>query len=181
MQSTKIGVTLRGIRAIMFDRFVSMKTELAPEDKTYRAKDGNLIFPAKNIMSFLSGQNTESAPKRTMGRKWAVIAKAALSFVDATPTEILFLRDGKPIPGTEVEIVEDKGIVKKGSLAIPSPKQRPVLALPWALQFQLELFRNEDLNEPTLRRLFEEGGMTIGFGTYRGVYGKFVVERWEHL
>jgi hypothetical protein len=102
-----------------------------------------------------------------------------MSFVDITPLEPHFIRDGKDIPKDEVEIVYDKAIVKKGSLAIPSEKQRPILHLPWSLAFQVELFQNQDLNEATLRRLFEEGGIMIGLGTYRGVYGKFIVEKWE--
>lgn len=178
MKSIKIRVTLSGIRPIMFDRFASMKMQLAPEDKVYQ-KDGNLILPAKNIMSFLSGINTESAPQRIMGKKWKTIAKAAMSFVNVTPFEIPFEREGEPIPATLVDIVEDKAIVRKGALSIPSPKERPVLALPWSLSFEIELFQNEDLNEAILKKLFDEGGITIGLGTYRGVYGKFIIDEWE--
>lgn len=178
MKSMKINVTLKGIRPIMFDRFVSMKTELSPEDKVYQVQ-GSLVLPAKNIMSFLSAENTESAPKRIIGKKWKTICKAAMSFVDVSPFDIPFTRDGKPIAADRVEIVEDKAIVKKGTLSIPSPKQRPLLGLPWSLEFELELFQNVDLNDATLRRLFEDGGIMIGLGTYRGVYGKFLVEKWE--
>ena len=178
MKSTKINVTLKGIRPIMFDRFVSMKTESSAEDKVYSV-EGMLTLPAKNIMSFLSGVNTESAPKRTMGKKWKTIAKAAMSFTNVEPFDIFFTRNGKKIAKDDVEIVEDKAIIMKGSLSIPSPKSRPVLALPWALTFEIELFQNADMNEAILRKLFEEGGITIGLGTYRGVYGKFIVEKWE--
>lgn len=178
MKSTKINVTLKGIRPIMFDRFASMKSELSPHDKVYQ-RDGTLVFPARNIMSFLSAANTESAPRRIMGKKWATICKACLSFVGVAPFEIPFNRDGELIPADAVEIVFDKAIVKKGSLSIPSEKQRPLLDLPWSLAFTLELFQNADLNEAILRRLFEEGGIMIGLGTYRGIYGKFIVEKWE--
>jgi hypothetical protein len=178
MKSTKIAVTLNGIRPIMFDRFASMKTQLAPEDKVYQ-KDGNLILPAKNIMSYLSGSITESAPQRIFGKAWKPIAKAAMSFVNIDPFEIFFLRDGQSIPAEDVTIVEDKCLIKKSGLAVPSDKARPVLSLPWSLSFNLELFQNEDLNEATLKRLFVEGGITIGLGTYRGVYGKFIVENWK--
>ena len=177
MKSQKINVTLKGIRPIMFDRFVSMKTELSPMDKVYQ-KDGSLIIPAKNLMSFLSGINTESAPQRIIGKKWKTICKAALSFVNIEPYEIYFERNGKKISSDDVEIVSDKAIVKKGSLAIPSEKNRPVLKMPWSLSFTIELFQNQDLNDAILKRLFEEGGIMIGLGSYRGVYGKFIVERW---
>jgi hypothetical protein len=43
------------------------------------------------------------------------------------------------------------------------------------------LFQNEDLNEAVLKKLFDDGGLTIGLGTYRGVYGKFVVDKWETI
>lgn len=180
MKSTLIQVMLTGIRPIMFDRFESMKTELAPEDKVYQ-KDGTLILPSANLVSFLGAENTESAPKRIMGKKWKVIAKAALSFVNITPFDIPFLCEGAEIPANseKITIVHGKTIVKKGQLSIPQEKERPVLSLPWALKFQLELFQNADLNEAILRRLFEEGGITIGLGTYRGVYGKFIVEEWN--
>jgi hypothetical protein len=177
MKSTKINVTLQGIRPIMFDRFASMKTELSPEDKVYQ-KDGNLVLPAKNIMSYLSAENTESAPRRIVGKKWKTICKAAMSFVDISPFDIPFDREGDSIPSDSVEIIYDKAIVKKGTLSIPSEKQRPLLSLPWSLSFVIELFQNADLNEAMLRRLFEEGGIMIGLGTYRGVYGKFIVQKW---
>jgi len=177
MKSNKIKIGLRGIRPIMFDRFASMKTELAPEEKVYSV-NGNLTLPSKNIMSFLTGVNTESAPKRTIGKKWKTVAKAAMSFVNIEETDIFFTRNGKNIDAKDVTIVEDKAIVMKGSLSIPSPKSRPVVAIPWELNFELELFHNDDLNDAMLKKLFEEGGLTIGFGTYRGVYGKFVVDSW---
>ena len=177
MKSQKINVTLKGIRPIMFDRFVSMKAELSPMDKVYQ-KDGSLILPAKNIMSFLSGINTESAPQRIIGKKWKTICKAALSFVNIEPYEIFFERNGKRISFDDVDIVTDKAIVKKGALAIPSEKSRPVLKMPWSLSFTIELFQNQDLNDAILKRLFEEGGIMVGLGSYRGVYGKFIVERW---
>ena len=178
MKSKRINVTLKGIRPIMFDRFASMKTELSATDKVYQNKEGNLILPAKNIMSFLSAENTESAPKRIMGKKWKVICKAAMSFVNINPYEIPITREGQPISADDVEIVYDKAIVKKNQLAIPSEKQRPVVALPWSMEFTIDLFENADLNDAILKKLFEEGGLMIGLGTYRGVYGKFVVEKW---
>jgi hypothetical protein len=180
MKSTKINVTLKGIRPIMFDRFASMKTELSPEDKVYQ-KDGMLTIPAKNIMSFLSAVNTESATQRVMGKKWKSICKAALSFVDIDPLDIFFDRDGERIPASDVEIIVDKAIIKKGALSIPSEKQRPVLNLPWSLSFTIELFQNQDLNDAMLKKIFEDGGIMIGIGSYRGVYGKFIVERWANI
>ena len=175
-------VGLKGIRPIMFDRYAGdNKTTLDPLDKVYKDKDGNLTLPSVNVMSFLSAQNTESAPQRMIGRGWKAVAKAALSFVDVNPIDIPFLRDGKPIAATadNLEIRFDVARMKKGQLAIPNPKERPVLHVPWSLRFEITLFENGDLKDAMLRKLFENGGISIGFGTFRGVFGKFIVETWE--
>lgn len=130
-------------------------------------------------MSFLSAINTESAPQRVVGRGWKAIARAALSFVVIDGDEIFFTRNGKKINADSVEVVYDKAIIKKGALSIPSEKSRPVLDCPWNLSFTIDLYENDNLNEPLLKKLFDIGGITIGLGTYRGVYGKFIIDKWE--
>jgi len=178
----KVQVTLAGLRPIMFDRYPgSNEEQLPPEQKVYLSEDGKLVFPAVNISSFLSSQNTESAPQRVCGKKWKAVAKAALSFVDISPIEVPFVRNGKPLTLENAGLKVDFRVarMKKGQLAIPNPKQRPVLGLPWELSFELTLFPNPDLTENILRKLFEDGGIAIGFGTYRGVYGKFAVSKWQ--
>jgi len=175
-------VTLTGIRPIMFDRYSgSMKEQLSPQDKVYRSSENpkNLILPMVNIQSFLSAQNTESAPQRVIGRGWKVIAKAALTFVDITPMEIAIMKDDIPATVDDIIIDHRKAIIKKGQLSIPSDKERPVLITPWSISFQLTLFKNPDLNENILRRLFDDGGIQIGLGTFRGAFGKFEVTQWN--
>ena len=182
--STIRSVTVCGLRPIMFDRYAGSNNEqLAPMDKVYLSQQDKktLVYPAVNVLSFLSSQNTESAPQRLLGKKWKTVAKAALSFVDVDPLEIPFVRNG------EVLTLENSGVyiafhvarIKKGMLTIPNPKERPVLPLPWELSFKITLMDNPDLTESILKRLFVEGGIAIGWGTFRGVYGKFEVVRWE--
>ena len=175
-------VTLTGLRPIMFDRYSgSMKESLSPLDKTYHSSTNpkELILPSVNIQSFLSAQNTESAPQRVIGRGWKAIAKAALTFVDINPVEIPILKDGVPATDDDVIIDHRKAIIKKGQLSIPSDKERPVLALPWSVSFELILYKNPDLNENILKRLFEDGGIQIGLGTFRGAFGKFEISQWK--
>jgi len=181
---SRILVRLRGISPVMFDRYGGSNEEQLPwRDKVYvSSKDGkSLILPAKNLSSFLSAQNTASAPQRVMGKKWKAVAAAALSYVTITPVEIPFLRDGKPLTLENAGIYEDKSVarMKKGQLTIPNPKSRPVLPLEWGLEFTIALFENKDLTENILRQLFDIGGVAIGIGTFRGVYGKFIVEEWK--
>lgn len=182
MEKTTRKVTLTGIRPIMFDRYSgSMKEQLAPVDKVYHSSENpkNLILPSINIQSFLSAQNTESAPQRVIGRGWKVVAKAAQTFVEISPDEIEFMYNGRNATIDDIVIDHRKAIVKKGQLAIPSDKERPVLNTPWSLNFEITLYKNPDLNENVLRRLFEDGGIQIGFGTFRGVFGKFEVTEWK--
>lgn len=179
-----INVKVKGIRPILFDRYPGdNKTQLQVMDKLYTSADDPkvVILPALNIISFLTAQNTESAPQRVIGRGWKAVAKSCLSFVDVGPQEIPFRRNGKPVKVGDdcIRVRKDKAIVKKGQLSIPQPKERPLIKEPWELEFQLTVFKNPEVDEHVLKKLFEVGGMTIGFGNYRGYFGKFVVEDWK--
>jgi hypothetical protein len=174
-------VVLTGIRPIMFDRYAGdNKTQLPPLKKLYTSsEDGRMIImPAANISSFLGAQNTESASKRILGKTWKATAKACYSFVDVNPMEIPFTANGKPIAvdSDQVVVLSHVARLDKG---IPNPKERPTIKTPWELAFDLSLWPNPDVNEDILRRLFDEGGICIGLGTFRGVYGKFKVSEWK--
>jgi len=47
------------------------------------------------------------------------------------------------------------------------------------LIFNLTLLENDEVDELAVRMLFEKGGILLGFGTYRGVFGKFIVDTWR--
>lgn len=181
-RSIKRTVTLSGLTPIMFDRYSgNNKEQLHPMEKVYTDEQGHLVLPSINILSFLSAQNTESATQRVVGRGYKVVCKAALSYVSISPFRIPFLRDEKMILKNEdnLKIQYDVARVLKGRLAIPNPKERPVLDLDWDLRFELTLQETPDLNENLLQRIFEMGGNAIGLGTFRGVFGKFKVSSWE--
>ncbi len=186
----KRNLTLCGTQDIMFDRYAGdNNTKLEPWQKLYlQPGDSRAIgLPALNIMSFLSGHNTNSAPKRLRDkRKFKDIANACLSFVSIEPHFIPFLRNGSPIsfgkfehdvdPVSECYIHYAVARLKDG---IPNPKIRPVLPLPWELKFKLTIYPNKEIKEQEILNLFEEGGRALGLGTFRGVYGKFLVTEWE--
>lgn len=187
-------VVLCGLKDVMFDRYAGdNKTQLEPHQKLYLSpstKDEYPIIglPAANIMSFLSAHNTNSAPKRLRDkRKYKDIANACLSFIDIDPMFIPFLRDGKPIlfcGFNKDEIDMSSGVRVERSVArldkgIPNPKIRPVLPLPWSLAFELSIYPNKEIQEQEILNLLEEGGRALGIGTFRGVYGKFRVEKWD--
>jgi hypothetical protein len=185
-------VTLCGLKDIMFDRYAGdNNTKLDVGQKLYLQPTASgelpiIGLPTANIMSFLSAHNTNSAPKRLRDkRKYKDIANAILSFVDISDTFLPLMRDGEPIRfgGFVEDRDEVSGAYVHRSVArldkgIPNPKVRPVIPTPWSIDFNLTLFPNDEIKEQEILNLFEEGGRALGLGTFRGVFGKFRVERW---
>lgn len=186
-------VTLSGIRELMFDRYAGdNKTQLAWSQKIYLIPGTDILcLPATNIVSFLTAHNTNSAPKRLRDKRaYKDICNACLSFTnisgpDKTPGYLPILRNGKPIRvgkfGDSVD--ESSGLYLHRSVArldkgIPNPKERPVLPLDWDIEFRMDIYPNNEIKEQEIKNLFDEGGLAIGLGTFRGVYGKFLVRDW---
>ena len=183
-------VTLCGVKPIMFDRYAGdNSTKLEPWQKLYfQPGDSKIIgLPAANIMSFLSAHNTNSAPKRLRdARKYKQIANACLSFTEINEDFIPFTRDGEVIQfgSLSKDVDQTSGIwvhhaVARLEKGIPNPKSRPVLPLPWSLSFTMNIYPNKEIQEQEIINLFDEGGRAIGLGTFRGLYGKFIVEQWD--
>ena len=183
-------VTLTGTTEIMFDRYPGdNNTKLEAHQKLYFAPGNTkaIGIPALNIISFLTAHNTNSAPKRLRDkRKYKDLANAILSFTSIRQTFIPLMRDGNPIVFGKLDNDRDpvSGIYIHRSVArldkgIPNPKVRPVLPLDWYLEFTVDIFPNREVKEPDILNLIEEGGRALGLGTFRGVFGKFVVTRWE--
>lgn len=194
LEKTTRMVRLVGLTDIMFDRYAGdNKTKLSWGQKIYLAPNtSTLVLPTTNIVSFLSAHNTNSAPKRLRDKRaYKDICNACLSFVtvrglSGNPQYIPFLRDGKPITvgkfGDDVEpesgLYLDRRVARLDK-GIPNPKERPVLPAPWSLEFELSILPNQEIKEAEVYNLFVEGGVAIGLGTFRGVYGKFSVDKWE--
>lgn len=183
-------VRIQGLTDIMFDRYPGDNdTKLEPWQKLYLGGDDGrqIMLPAANIMSFLSAQNTDSAPKRLLdSRKYKAFALACGSFVSIAPRMIHFTRDGKPITFGKFEGDVDKlsGVyidrrVARLEKGIPNPKVRPTLPVDWSLEFELQLFPNKQIQETQLMNIFTEGLLCLGLGTFRGQFGKAEVTRWE--
>lgn len=182
-------VTLTGIRDMMLDRYAGDNdTQLNPEQKLYLAKDGeSLVFPVENILSFLSAENTKSCSNMFGKKGWRDVAAAIKSCVMITPDPVPIAND-KGVPrkftgfdnGSGVHIDRRVAKIKKtASIAVPNPKVRPVIELPWQLSFELTFLENSYIQEVTLKQYFEKGGIFIGLGTYRPVFGKFIITQWE--
>jgi hypothetical protein len=183
-------VHLSGLTDIMFDRYPGDNdTKLEPWQKLYLGGDDGktICLPSANIMSFLSAQNTDSAPKRLLdSRKYKAFAQGCGSYVSVSPRYIPFVRDGEPIHfGKFIDEVDiESGVyidrrVARLEKGIPNPKVRPVLPMPWELHFELTLFPNRMIQEQQLMNIFTEGMLMLGLGTFRGQFGKSEVTKWE--
>lgn len=194
LETVRRKIRLKGIREIMFDRYAGdNKTKLDWSQRIYLVPGTEILaLPAINIVSFLTAHNTNSAPKRLRDKRaYKDIANACLSFTtisgpDDHPGYIPFLRNDGPIKvGKFEDALEPKSrlflhrSVARLDKGIPNPKERPILPLPWALEFTLEILPNREIKEQEIKNLFEEGGLAIGLGTFRGVFGKFIVEEWS--
>lgn len=208
---TRIGVRLEGAKEIMFDRIppsLDQKEldawEAHPERKLYLAPDVKrinvLVFPALNIYSFLAAQKGQSCvnvwgpqgPKNAQKRR--ELSANIEAFVSIEPAEIPFQRAGKCIAftafGQKTRRDEAAGLylrtmaprVDKGRVSIPVIKTRPILELPWSLEFQIIILPNAaHVDAAELQGFFELGGETIAFGAHRPRFGGFKVERFEVL
>jgi len=175
-------VVEKGRTEIIFDRYPGdNKTELTPEQKMYLLPDKTVVLPALNIISFLTATNTESAPKAMLdSREYKTVAAALLSSVQITPNYIPFLRNGKPIVfGEFIDDVDKKsGIrvvyhVARLPKGVPNPKVRPMLSLPWSLEFDITIFPHPELTIEMIESMFKDGGERLGYGTFRKAFGKF--------
>lgn len=194
LEVIKRTVTLKGLTPIMFDRYAGdNNTKLEWNQKIYTIPGTSILcLPTANIVSFLSAHNTNSAPKRLRdARQFKKICNACLSFVmiealEGDPQYIPFIRNGELIhvgkfgddrePESGLYLDRRVARLDKG---IPNPKERPVLPLPWSMSFQLTILPNKEIKEQEIQNLFVEGGIAIGLGTFRGVFGKFEVVGWE--
>ena len=189
----KRAVTIEGLRPIMFDRYPGDNdTRLSWSEKIYLQPGTNVLaLPAININSAFTSHNTNSFPKRLRDkRKYKDICNACQSFMLVNAFDgseyIPFIRDGAPIEvGDFLEDCDPKSklylhrSVARLDKGIPNPKERPTLPLPWSLEFEVTLVQNSAIKEAEIRNLMIEGGIAVGFGTYRGMFGKFEVTRWE--
>lgn len=182
-KTIKKHITLTGRTPIMFDRYSGDKTtKLTPEQKVYLGEKGELVLPALNILSFLSAQNTRSAPKALYDpRKYKDICYALGSSVEISPNLIPITKRGEIIiPNgydedekdlkAGLELKRDTPRLKGG---IPNDTTRPMLNLPWELEFDLTIYPDEELTIEMVENIFTMGGLKVGLGTFRGVYGKF--------
>lgn len=183
----KRNVQLSGLRPLLLNPYPgNNKLKLPVAKRFYFAQDGkSLMIPVRNLSSMLSAQNTMSAAKLLGERKSKVLTFAFNSMVTFDPgDELPLMRNGKQIvfEGFGVNGIREfkyPGRLQGGVVGDTEP--RPLIDTPWSLEFQLSFMDNEYFDEDFLQRAFVTSGALLGLGSYRGLYGKFEVVKWDEV
>ncbi len=188
MKVTKISVKLVGLASLVFHKFIDHSKEVRPpEQHIYLDENNTVVIPASNIMSFLTRKKKPfGCAKVFEGRRGESYCQIVDSHVIVRPDVIPILNgDEKEIvfQGFDAgwDILKEAGTVQSSSGGNTIKQEiypRPMLLLPWALRFEIDLIENRLINQAKLRNWFEAGGLIIALGNYRPRYGRFYVEEW---
>lgn len=182
MEAKKIDVRFEGTRPVMFDRYAGdNKTQLPAHEKMYLDAKGGLVVPALNLFSMLIAENTKSVCRQLLGRNGKTIGLGIGGNLEIQPYDIPLLgAKDKQLRwagewGGQITVRQDVARVPGG---IPNKKERPVVSLPWALEFTGEWVENDDVSIDLLRQTFDLA-RKIGLGTFRPFFGGFRIARFE--
>lgn len=172
-------VKFMGVKPLLFDRYPgSNQAVLEPIDKVYWSKSGFAVLPQINLYSGLAAENTKSVAKMFHGKKAKPIGMAIQNGLGIDELEIPILRDGKKVLRKNFEkdweVVHHVARINKNGTAIPNPKERPMLDLPWSLEFNIRFAPSGELTWEVMQQAFQYLGI-IGIGTYRPLFGGFTV------
>jgi hypothetical protein len=164
----------------MFDRYAGdNNTNLQPAEKMYLSPDRHLTIPAINLFSLLCAENTKSVTRQFFGKAGRTIALGISSYVQIDPFELIITSNGEPVifDGFNEQIVLHTSVARLAK-GVPNPKSRPMLKLPWEIEFDVTYQDNQQCSIETLRQALAMGG-TLGLGTFRPFYGRYEMTRFE--
>jgi hypothetical protein len=179
-KSQIIHVQFEGLRPVMFDRYAGdNNTQLPTGARMYLNDHDQLIIPALNLYSLLAAENTKSVCRQFFGKSGKNIALGISSYTTIDPLEIVLHDDTGPIvfTGEWTEQIRIHNAVARLKTGIPNPKTRPLVALPWHIDFTVEYVENRHCTLENLRQAFDWGG-TLGLGTFRPYFGRYELTRW---
>lgn len=184
MKIQKIKVKLEGIKPIIFNCFVSIKDEV-PTIRKVPVIDGKLAISGDRLLAFLIANKPEQPPgciklfmKSTEYKKVLPLVKAYVGHQLVIPV----LVDGKEVKFSDFEKSEEVKIQKDKVCGgpVPSIVERPIVEN-WSLEFQINLVENKEISLERLKEWYERGGIEVGLGASRPVYGQFTVSKFEEI
>ena len=147
----------------MFDRYAGdNSTQLPVHEKLYLDDQRRLTLPAVNLFSMLCAENTKSVCRQFFGKNGKTIGLGMASYVTITPFEIPICDEKGQITfkGFNQQVYEHRTVARLAK-GVPNPKQRPVVAMPWNLQFTMNYIENKYCSLENLRQALTMGGVTL--------------------
>lgn len=138
---------------------------------------GNPIIPAENLMACLicAGVFVRLDAKRQMSTAKSTVLPGVFTLHDFVIP--LTLADGNKSAIWEADV--RKGVNPNGGEAVAICRPR---FDEWAFKFRATIDTNE-IGENVIRDLIDKAGKRIGLGDFRparkGIFGQFVVEKWD--
>lgn len=103
------------------------------------------------------------------------------AYTSITPFDIPIEDDNGPIKfdgwNEQIKAVQHVARLSKG---VPNPKHRPVLSLPWKIEFNVEYVVNTYCTLENLKQAFNWGGIA-GVGTFRPYFGRYELTEWKEI
>ena len=165
---------------MMFDRYAGDNTTQLPVmEKMYLDSERRLMIPSLNIYSLLCAENTKSVCKLFFGKKGKNIAMGIAAYTSILEAEIPLTDDAGPIVFKEFgEKIREHHCVARVKGGIPNPKHRPLLNLPWKIDFNMTYFENKECTLENLRQALTMGG-SLGLGTFRPFFGRYAMTKFD--
>lgn len=182
MEITRVNVEISGLADIMFNRFYDhSKVIRPPEQLLYYGQDNEVVFPADNMRSFLFGEKPPGCAKTMEGKKSKDFIRWGQGHIHIDPLNIPFKTAGEPVifKGVENGLFYVHTAAPRTNGIKQEAIDRPVLRLPWELEFNITIVENPLVDQIRLYNWFVMGGLLIAIGNYRPVYGRFEVKKWE--
>lgn len=178
---TQYTIRLSGIRPIMFDRYPGdNSTKLEPLDKFYLNASGECGLPVLNFFSLLAAQNTPSVGKTFWGKGYKNLCMALMAYINFEATEedptmaTIYDETGKAYRPDDPRI-QVLAHVARTKQSTPNPTMRPIIPKGWCIRLRMDHQDNDMIKPPTIKKMLQQAG-TLGLGTFRPIFGRFITE-----
>lgn len=188
MKTESYKIIFTGTRPLMIDQYLGNESKASWQEKLYIDTNRNVCFPAINIFGFLCSENSKSAVKMMHGKKAAPIVQS-LSVNVCIAEQFIPIKgvNGKVLSENDICLKEsDHGQIKRhyavarikktASTIVPNPKERPVIELPWSIEFSVDFEPDSNCTAAMLEQILKFGGKRCGIGTFRPFFGTFDVD-----
>ena len=197
VKTALVSAEIVGLADLQFDHYIGAEQD--PKDldaKMYLDEQNGLCIPAENILHMFYGTFYESAIHICEKKmEWKGIAWQTKAMVFVEPNMVPVLRDGEQVvhngwkktksgrphdPDAGLWVDNSLPRVKGGVVGGDQTKLRPTLKLPWSMNFNIRVIEEDGsvVTTERVRRWLETGGLKVGIGTHRPVYGRFEVTKY---